>query len=231
MLDIKTKKLNIHWTALSPLISSGLSVQVRSIAIELAFLAVTRATQISDPKGINAAAHSISLQLWQLGGIVLFAMSTVSSILIPLEISQNERDLSSAKLTANRLLLWGIVLGVALGIVQLLAIPLVGAFSKLSSVREASKTPAIIGAFLQLINGVVFIGEGIQQGNQAFGSLALTTLTATLAQLVFLAIMGHTLGGIWGSLVVFYLVRLCGCLFHHFFRGPFSKMNSQKKRI
>jgi hypothetical protein len=60
-------------------------------------------------------------------------------------------------LTAS-LLLWGVILGVVLGSLQLLCLPLLSVFSPLAEVQQAARLPSVIGAFLQLLNGVVFIG-------------------------------------------------------------------------
>ena len=72
--------------ALRRIAGAGGAVQVRAVALNLAFLFVTRATQRLDATGTAAAAHAVTLQLWQLGGVVLFALSTVASIIIPSEV-------------------------------------------------------------------------------------------------------------------------------------------------
>ena len=41
------------------------------MALNAAFLMVTRTTQSLDATGVAAAAHAITIQLWQLGGVVL----------------------------------------------------------------------------------------------------------------------------------------------------------------
>ena len=73
------------------------------------------------------------------------------------------------------------------------------------------------------MNGVVFIGEGIQTGNQAFTSLAVTTGIATAGMLTSLKYFGNSLPGVWGSFAVFNGIRLIGVLRHHFISGPFAK--------
>ena len=70
----------------------ALGVQIRSVCIELTFIAVTRATQMLDPTGVASAAHAISLQLWAVASIVLFSMNGVSSIMIPSELAKNQDD-------------------------------------------------------------------------------------------------------------------------------------------
>jgi hypothetical protein len=112
-----------------------------------------------------------------LGGVALLAMSTVASILVPSEIAKNTKiddiaveenaiiekkraGLLQSRVLANRMLLWGLVLGGILGLLQIACLPLLNMFSPLPDVQSAAKLPSIIGACLQLMNGVVFIGEG-----------------------------------------------------------------------
>ena len=79
--------------ALAPLLKGGLSVLFRQIAINIAFLTVVRKTQALDPSnGVAAAAHAITVQLWNLGGVILLALSSVATILIPSEIARRERE-------------------------------------------------------------------------------------------------------------------------------------------
>lgn len=151
------------WESVKPLVVGGLAVQLRGIALNAAFLAVTRTTQSLDNTGTAAAAHAITSQLWQLGGVFLLAISSTASMLVPSELSKAGVDTltarRSARATADRLLRWGVVLGAALCCLQLLALPLLKVFSPLESVHEAARLPSIVGALLQIINGVVFIGE------------------------------------------------------------------------
>jgi Na+-driven multidrug efflux pump len=68
--------------------------------------------------------------------------------------------LDFAKSTVNRLMSWGLVLGCALGLLQILLLPAIRSATPLQEVRDAAKIPAIIASVLQVINGLVFIGEG-----------------------------------------------------------------------
>ena len=225
MLNVKKLFKIPSWESLKPMLLGGLGVQMRAVALNIAFLSVTRTTQALDTTGTAAAAHSITIQLWQLGGVVLLALSTCASIIVPREIAKAQKDkldLGGARNAANRLLLWGLVLGLTLGACQVGALPLLKAFSPLPEVQEAARIPSIIGATLQVINGVVFVGEGIQQGNQYFGSLAACTAVAATGMITFLKYYGNSLVGVWGSFAVFNLIRLSGVLFHHFYNGPLA---------
>lgn len=221
---------------LQPMLLGGLGVQMRAIALNIAFLSVSRTTQALDTTGTAAAAHAITIQLWQLGAIVLLAMSTVGSIIVPNEVAKAKQEgkvgpeaYRTAKVMADRMLIWGAFLGVALGAVQLLCLPLLNNFSPLVAVQQAARKPSVIAAMLQVINGIVFIGEGIQQGNQAFASLAGVTFLATAGMLTSLKLYGSTLSGVWGSFAVFNGIRLIGVLQHHFITGPFAQLRKEKQ--
>jgi len=233
MLKVSTMFRLPSWESMKPLLVGGLAVQCRAVAMNIAFLAVTRRTQALDSTGVAAAAHAISIQFWQLGGIFLLAMSAVASIIVPNEVAKSKKEadaagLLNAKGAADRLLVWGVVLGFVLAAVQIGCLPLLNIFSPLENVQQAAKLPSIMGALLQLINGVVFVGEGIQQGNQHFISLAASSTVATIGMLTFLKFHGHTLAGVWGGFAVFNLIRLVGVLRHHFFTGP---LTSKKVRL
>lgn len=235
---LKFGKLPIpSFQALKPLLVGGVGVQMRAVAMNIAFLAVTRTTQSLDSTGTAAAAHAITVQLWQLGGIVLLALSTVASILVPTEMAtvvdkktglNNPHVKKRSRAIANRMLWWGLIMGIVLGGFQIACLPLLTVFSPLPDVQSAAKLPSIVGACLQVINGAVFIGEGIQQGNQYFGSLAAVTAVASAAMVTFLKFYGNSLTGVWGSFAIFNLIRLAGCMYHHFVAGPLSPKNIQK---
>ena len=80
----------------------------------------------------------------------------------------------------------------------------------------------------KVLNGVVFIGEGIQQGNQAFVPLAVVTAVASCGMLLSLKLFGNSLIGVWGSFAVFNSIRLFGVLRHHFFTGPLVVSKSKQ---
>lgn len=145
-------------SSLRKLLAAGAAVQLRAMALNAAFLMVTRTTQSLDATGVAAAAHAITIQLWQLGGVVLLALSGVAAILVPSEIGRKDGGLRAARATANRVLTWGFLGGVALGCLQLAALPMLSVFSPLESVQQAARVPSFIGAALQIINGAVFIG-------------------------------------------------------------------------
>ncbi|KAL3892942.1 MAG: hypothetical protein SGPRY_014631, partial [Prymnesium sp.] len=214
---------------LKSLAAAECNAQIRALALNIAFIAITRKTQTLDATGTAAAAHAVALQFWQLGGVILFALSTVSpyalpsssicpahcglgyqvaSIVVPSELARKDGGPAVASSAANRLLCWGSLLGIGLGALQLAALPMLHVFTPLAEVRRMAYVPSVLGAVLQFINGIVFVGEGIMVGTSSFGMLAAGQLIATAALLASLRLAPATLIGVWGSFYVFNGVRL-----------------------
>ena len=84
---------------------------------------------------------------------------------------------------------------------------------------------------LQIINGVVFIGEGVQQGNGSFLSLAFCTILATGGMMTSMHYLGNSLLGVWASFGIFNLIRLAGVLRHHFLSGPLSPKYVEQEKL
>jgi MATE family multidrug resistance protein len=220
------------WASLQPLLQGGLALQLRNLSLNLTFLAVARVTQSIDQSGVAAAAHAMAIQTFQIGGIVLLAVSTVAQIMVPNAMVERYDEASkktigglrSAKATSNRLMSWGFVLGCALGSLQLLLLPVMFKTTPLQEVRDAAKLPAIIASILQIINGLVFIGEGIMIGTGSFLQLSISTVIATAGCLWALWFFPPRVGltGVWLGFGVFNMLRLVGVYIHQRINGPLS---------
>ena len=209
MLRVPSKEL------LQTLAASGGAVQVRSVALNVAFVAITRTTQGLDAGGIAAAAHSVTIALWQLGGVVLFAMGSVATILTSAELGKKDSSPEDARALARRVLAWGTMMGAGLGALQILGLPLLGVFSPIPEVRRAARVPSVIGAALQVINGAVFVGEGLMVAAGAFAQLAGGQVAATALFLLALKLAPPSLVSVWMCFWIFNSVRLLN--FVHFF--------------
>jgi len=221
---------------LKPLLKGGAALQLRNLAINITFLMVTRATQAIDKTGVAAAAHSLTIQVFQVGGIVLLALSTVAQTLIPSELVVKrdpstgiylEGGLRAAQRTMIRLMEWGLVLGSCLGALGIVLLPFLQRVSPLKEVQQAALVPSYIASVLQIINGLVFIGEGAMVGCQNFLQLSLSTTFATAATTVALTILPYKFGltGVWMSFIVFNMLRLVGVLIHQTRTGPLAPRN------
>jgi multidrug resistance protein, MATE family len=147
------------WSKLVPLIKGGFAMQLRLIAFNITFIAVARVTQGIDKTGVAAAAHEMALQTFQLGGVVLMALSVVAQIIIPNELHNAAKGgAKAARATSNRMMSWGLILGTLLGGLQVLVLPWIQKATPMEEVRVAARSPAILASVLQIINGLVFIG-------------------------------------------------------------------------
>lgn len=228
------------WKELQPLLRSGAVLQLRNFALNFTFLAVARVTQSIDSTGVSAAAHSIAIQVFQVGGIVLLALSTVAQTLIPNEMvvktdpitGISSGGIESARGTVRRLMSWGFVLGSLLGLVQVLLLPIIHRFTPLVEVQKAALMPSYISCVLQIINGMVFIGEGVMVGTGSFLQLGFYTCVATLAMTVALSTFPKRFGltGVWMGFGVFNLLRLLGVWLHQKKFGPLSDRVLLKKQ-
>ena len=221
------------WETLAPLIKGGAALQLRNFAMNLTFLAVTRVTQSVDNTGVAAAAHAMAIQTFQLGGIVLLALSTVAQTVVPnamvekvdKETGMKSGGISSARETTNRLMSWGLVLGIALGALQVCIFPFLSKASPLEEVRQAARIPAMYASLYQIINGLVFIGEGVMVGTGSFMQLSLSTLVATSFTLLGLNTLPTRFGlnGVWMSFGIFNCLRLAGVALHQLRTGPLAR--------
>ena len=227
------------WSRIKPLLKGGAALQLRNVAMNLTFLAVARATQKLDQTGVSAAAHAMSIQTFQVGGIVLLALSTVAQTIIPNDLveryDEDEKRMVGGKLvakgTVNRLMSWGFLLGTGLGALQLLLLPLLHKSNPLKEVQEAARLPSILASVYQVANGLVFIGEGIMVGCGNFMQLSISTIIATIGCLwalnAFPPVYGLT--GVWMSFGVFNSLRLLGVWYHQAYHGPLANRNLAKK--
>lgn len=128
---------------------------------------------------------------------------------------------------------WGLVLGGILGSLQLLLLPVLQKTSPLESVRQAAVVPSIIASVLQIINGLVFIGEGVMVGCGNFLQLSLSTVVATSATVLALNTLPQKFGltGVWMSFGVFNTLRLVGVLLHQTRTGPLAGVKRRKKEM
>eukprot|EP01082_Thalassiosira_pseudonana_P000670 g525.t1 g525 contig10:217420-219447(+) len=227
------------WTKLKPLLKGGAALQLRNVALNVTFLAVARVTQSLDDTGVAAAAHALAIQVFQVGGIVLLALSTVAQTVVPNELIEKVDATTgkkhggkvAAKNVANRLMSWGFILGVILGALQMVLLPVLQKSSPLEEVRRAAVMPSVLASVYQIMNGLVFIGEGIMVGCGNFLQLSLSTVVATIAALISLNTLPKTFGlsGVWMSFGVFNSFRLLGVWLHQTRFGPLSNNKMESK--
>jgi Na+-driven multidrug efflux pump len=228
------------WNSLEPLLKGGLALQLRNFALNLTFLAVTRVTQSIDETGVAAAAHALAIQTFQVGGIVLLALSTVAQTVVPSELVEKTEEATgrliggtyAARAVVNRLMSWSFLLGISLGMFQLAVLPALHMATPMMEVRESAKLPSYLASIYQVFNGMVFVGEGVMIGCGNYFQLSLSTLAATVGCLLALNTLPQKFGlaGVWWSFGVFNTLRLLGVMLHQSRTGPLASSNIIKKK-
>lgn len=226
------------WTKLKPLLKGGAALQLRNFALNLTFLMVTRVTQSIDDTGVAAAAHALAIQTFQVGGIVLLALSVVAQTVVPNEMvekydAEGDRMIGgplAAKAVADRLMRWGLILGTILGAFQLAILPLLHQATPMMEVRQTARLPSYLASLYQVFNGMVFIGEGVMIGCGNYMQLSLSSVAATTGCLWALKTLPQRYGlaGVWLSFGVFNSIRLLGVTLHQKRTGPLAPRNLAK---
>jgi MATE family multidrug resistance protein len=139
----------------------------------------------------------------------LDALADAAKTIVPRYLGQDQRD--SAKQAANRALLWGIIVGVGLGVLFFVLQPFLP--------RLFTDEPEVIQAVLALfpfiilaqpLNGLVFVWDGIFMGLEQWSFLALAMfISAGVAAGVLLLVLplGWGLAGVWWGLVTLMMMR------------------------
>ncbi len=204
--------------ALRPLLGAGRALIIRSGALLGAF---TLATAIATRQGDEVvAAHQVAVQLWIFLALVIDALAIAGQALVGLHF---ESDRELARAYANRLLKWGLLGGVALAAIMAAgAGVLPGWFSNDASVVDAVSGVYVFIIAMQPLNALVFVWDGIAIGASRFAFLAASTVAASAATAVVLALVQWQdwgLPGVWWALVAMMAVRFAALLWWHVF-GP-----------
>lgn len=189
------------------------ALQARQIALNVAFIAITKQTQTLDTTGVAAAAQGVAVQTWLLGGSMLLALSTVANVVTSAELGKKESSPEAARTVAKRVLVWAAMLSGLTGAAQLLVgcfawTPLVSLFTTNPEVQVAARMPFLIGSMLQVINGLVFAGEGLMVAGKAFKMLATGQVLATILFCLGIQLTPSSLNNLWMCFWIFNAVRL-----------------------
>jgi len=234
-LLIKKKLLNLvkilkppSWSNLKPIIQGGMAMFVRNLTLNASFLVAARRAQAMDPTGVSAAAYGIVMQIYSVGVVCHLGIQSTAASLLP-STRASSGDVK-ARNVADKLFVWGSIVGIVLAIVQLALQPvLLPMFSTIKEVQEAVKVPALISSFMHLLNGPVFAGEGIMLGLGSFKALAICTAIGTGIMITILLnpFLGSQLNGILLSIAAFQAFQAFAMILYHLKLGPLSTVKEQ----
>ncbi|HEX5614611.1 MAG TPA: MATE family efflux transporter [Acidimicrobiia bacterium] len=183
---------------------------VRTGSLLLALLVATAvASRIGDDE---VAAHQIAFQVWTFLAYALDAIAIAGQAIVGRVLGAG--DARAARAAARRMLEWGVVGGVAVGLLVAAGtsvLPML--FSRDEGVRGAASEVLWVVAALQPLNALVFVLDGILIGAGDSRYLAVAMAGATLVYLPIAGLVVALDGGLlalWGALAVFMVARFVG---------------------
>ncbi|MDQ0843884.1 putative MATE family efflux protein [Streptomyces sp. V1I6] len=158
----------------------------------------------------DIAAHQIVLSLWSLMAFALDAIAIAGQAIIGRYLGAG--DAEGAKQACRRMVQWGVVSGVVLGILIVAARPLfIPLFTSDQAVRDTLLPALLVVAVSQPIAGVVFVLDGVLMG-AGDGPYLAAAMLLTLAVFAPVALLVPSLGGglttLWWAMTLMMTVRL-----------------------
>jgi len=145
---------------------AGVALVIRTLTLRAALLVTTYAvTRIADgdSQSVDLATNQIAFTLWSFLSFVLDAIAIAAQALTGRSLGAGERDQTRA--ITVRMVWWGVMVGVVVGVLLAATSPLLGAlFTEDHEVRRLLVPVLIVAALGQPIAGVVFVLDGVLIG-------------------------------------------------------------------
>ncbi|OEU96072.1 MATE family efflux transporter [Streptomyces oceani] len=170
---------------------AGAPLLVRTLSLRAVMLIATAvAARLGNAE---IAAHQITLTLWSLLAFALDAIAIAGQAIIGRYLGAD--DAEGARAACRRMVQWGIVSGVVLGVAVVAARPLLlPMFTTDSSVHAELWGVLLVVAVTQPIAGVVFVLDGVLMG-AGDGAYLAWAMLFTLAVFTPVALLVPDLGG------------------------------------
>ncbi len=190
-----------------PFLRVGGELALRTLAL---VGTMTLATAVATRVGtVQVAAHQVGTQIWLLLAMIVDSLAVAAQALVA--GYRGSGNIAMARRASNRLLVWGLASGFALG----------GLFYLLAPVltRLFTNDPAVLAALagiypfvvaMQPLNAIVFVWDGVFMGAERFRFLAVQMAVSALCAAAILLLvlpMGWGLTGVWWGIVALMLVR------------------------
>jgi putative MATE family efflux protein len=181
---------------------AGVALVVRTLTLRAALLVTTFAvsrTGSGHDQATALAAHQIAFTLWTLLAFVLDAIAIAAQAITGRALGAG--DPVAVRAATARMVWWGVVVGIAGGVLLAVGSPFLGAlFTDDADVRHQLIAILLIAAVAQPVCGVVFVLDGVLIGAGdgrylALGGLA--TLAAYVPVLVLVIVAGGGLAWVW----------------------------------
>ncbi|MEH0545461.1 MATE family efflux transporter [Streptomyces sp. B21-105] len=187
---------------------AGAPLLVRTLSLRaILMIATAVAARLGDD---DIAAHQIALGLWNLLAFALDAIAIAGQAIIGRYLGAD--DPQGARDVCRRMVEWGIAVGVALGLLVVIARPLfLPLFTSDPAVKDAALPALLVVALSQPLCGIVFVLDGVLMG-AGDGPYLAWAMVATLAVFTPVALLVPVLGGgltaVWGAMALMMTVRM-----------------------
>ncbi|MBZ9644997.1 MATE family efflux transporter [Streptomyces sp. PSKA30] len=187
---------------------AGVPLLVRTLSLRaILMIATAVAARLGDA---DIAAHQIILSLWSLLAFALDAIAIAGQAIIGRYLGAN--DAEGARDVCRRMVQWGIVVGLALGVLVVVSRPaFLPLFTSDSAVKDAALPALLVVALSQPLCGVVFVLDGVLMG-AGDGPYLAWAMLLTLAVFTPVALFVPTLGGgltaLWIAMTLMMTIRM-----------------------
>ncbi|MCX5074449.1 MATE family efflux transporter [Streptomyces sp. NBC_00513] len=187
---------------------AGVPLLVRTLSLRAVLMIATAvAARLGDA---DVAAHQILLSLWSLLAFALDAIAIAGQAIIGRYLGAG--DTEGAKAVCRRMVQWGVVAGIVLGLLVAVARPVfIPLFTGDPAVESALLPALLVVALSQPVSGIVFVLDGVLMGAGDSRYLAWAMLL-TLAVFAPAALLVPALGGgltaLWWAMALMMLVRM-----------------------
>ncbi|MEJ8649353.1 MATE family efflux transporter [Streptomyces sp. MS1.AVA.3] len=187
---------------------AGVPLLVRTLSLRAVLMIATAvAARLGDAE---VAAHQIVLTLWSLLAFALDAIAIAGQAIIGRYLGAEDRD--GARAACRRMVQWGIVSGLVLGVLVALARPLfIPLFTSDPAVQGPLLSTLLVVAVTQPVSGIVFILDGVLMG-AGDGPYLARAMVVTLALFAPAALAVPVLGGglvaLWWTMALMMTVRM-----------------------
>ncbi|MFD6970637.1 MATE family efflux transporter [Streptomyces sp. NPDC059979] len=187
---------------------AGAPLLVRTLSLRaILIIATAVAARLGDA---DIAAHQILLALWSLLAFALDALAIAGQAIIGRYLGAG--DTEGAKAVCRRMVQWGIVSGIVLGLLVILARPVFIPLFTSDPAVEAVMLPALlVVALSQPVSGIVFVLDGVLMGagdGRYLARAMLLTLAAFIPAALLVPVVGGGLTALWWAMTLMMLVRM-----------------------
>ncbi len=187
---------------------AGAPLLVRTLSLRAVLMIATAvAARLGDA---DVAAHQILLSLWSLLAFALDAIAIAGQAIIGRYLGAN--DAKGAQEACRRMVQWGIVSGVVLGVLVVVSRPLfIPLFTSDPVVRDVLLPALLVVAVSQPVSGIVFVLDGVLMGAGDGPYLAwamLVTLAVFTPVALLVPVIGGGLTALWWAMTLMMAVRM-----------------------